>query len=364
MTVPAAGGPLLTLGSSGWLHIRHLVWLAGSLGVILTAMQSHSSPGQIWKLSYPGGKPRRITNDLNDYLDLSLTADSQDLLAVQGDALSNIWTVPEGKAARARQVTFGAGTQDGIYGLDRTPDGRLIYASMSTGARELWVLDNGTHPQQITTDADIAFFSTPSMCPDGRTVLYGAGPLRNANVWRVNITGGKPKALTPGGTNGGPSCSPDGKWAYFNALGQYYMLWRVPIEGGAAEQLTRFPSTFPHVSPDGKWLAYIIEEPKRTGFGIVSASGGSPFKTLDAARSSPGGAAVFRWSPSGDAIDYVDTRNGVSNIWRQSLDGGPPREVTDFNAGLIFNFVWLPGGRDLAVARGSTTSDVVRIRDF
>jgi hypothetical protein len=31
---------------------------------------------------------------------------------------------------------------------------------------------------------------------------------------------------------------------------------------------------------------------------------------------------------------------------------------------VIFNFVWLPNGKDMAVARGSTSSDVVRIQDF
>src|SRR5207248_77368 len=121
---------------------------------------------------------------------------------------------------------------------------------------------------------------------------------------------------------------------------------------------------FPHASPDGKWIAYLVADPKRSALGIIPASGGPPTKTVDVSYSSPGGDAVIRWSPAGDTIDYVDTRNGVSNVWRQSLNGGWPQQVTNFKSGLIFNFVWLPGGRDLAVARGSTTRDAVRIRNF
>jgi serine/threonine protein kinase/Tol biopolymer transport system component len=364
MTLPAAGGHLNTLGIEGWMHIGQLAWLADSSAVVLISKQSHSAPGQIWRVSYPRGKTRRITNDLNDYVDLSMTADSPTMIAVQREVLSSIWTVPGAEAARAVQMTFGAGTQDGIYGLQWTAGGRMVYASLSGGTRELWEMENGAHPRQVTTDADLGFFSTPSVCPDGHTIVYAAGRLGSALIWRIDSEIPKREALLSSGTNGGPSCSPDGKWVYFNALGEYYTLWRISIAGGAAEQLTQFPSTFPHASPDGKWIAYLMPDPNRSGFGIIPATGGQPTKTFELSYFSPGGDGLIRWSPSSDAIDYVDTRNGVSNVWRQSLSGGPPQQVTDFNAGLIFNFVWLPGGTDLAVARGSIDSDAVRIRNF
>src|SRR5262249_53514728 len=133
---------------------------------------------------------------------------------------------------------------------------------------------------------------------------------------------------------------------------------------GRPEQLTQFPSVFPHVSPDGNQVAYVMDDANRTGFGIVPASGGQPAKQFEIPHSSPGGAAAIRWSPSSDAIDFVDTREGVSNVWRQAVAGGAPQQITDFSSGLIFNFVWLPNGRDMAVARGSTSSDVVRMQNF
>jgi Tol biopolymer transport system component len=364
MIVPAAGGRLQPLASGSWTHIRQLAWMADSNAVILISTQSNSSPGQIWRISYPGGQTRRITNDLNNYVDLSLTADSQTLVAVQGEVVSDIWRASDADGSRATQLTFGAGTQDGIYGLDWTAAGRMVYASLSAGTRELWTAENGARPRQITTDADLGFFSMPSVCPDGHTIVYGAGRLGNASIWRVDSESRRPEALVSSGTNGGPICSPDGKWVYFNSLAKYYTLWRIPLAGGAAEQLTQFPSTFPHVSPDGKWIAYLVADPMRSAFGIIPATGGPPAKTIDVSYSSPGGDAVIRWSPTGEAIDYVDTRDGVSNIWRQPINGESPQRVTNFNSGLIFNFVWLPGGRDLLIARGSAGRDVVRIRNF
>jgi TolB protein len=227
------------------------------------------------------------------------------------------------------------------------------------------MLADGGRPQQITRGADLGFFSTPSACPDGHTVVYGSGPLGNANIWQMDIDTGKPRSLTTGGTNGGPSCGPDGKWVYFNSLGNgAYHLWRAPLAGGASEQLTQFPSTYPVASPDGKRLAYLVEEGNRTRIGIVPAAGGAAESTFDASFSGPRGTAVIRWSPKGDAVDYIDTQNGVSNVWRQPLAGGDPYPVTDFKSGLLFNFIWLENGTNLVAARGGTTSDAVRIRRF
>jgi len=66
----------------------------------------------------------------------------------------------------------------------------------------------------------------------------------------------------------------------------------------------------------------------------------------------------------GRTLIYVDTRNGVSNLWSQSLDGGPPKQLTNFKSDLIFRFALSSDGRQLVLARGSETRDVVLIKDF
>ena len=75
-------------------------------------------------------------------------------------------------------------------------------------------------------------------------------------------------------------------------------------------------------------------------------------------------AGGSRWAPGGEAIDCVLTRNGVSNIWRQNLAGGAPKQVTKFEWGQIFNFEWSRDGRQLALTRGRESSDVILIRNF
>ncbi len=65
------------------------------------------------------------------------------------------------------------------------------------------------------------------------------------------------------------------------------------------------------------------------------------------------------WAPDESGLDYVVTRNGVSNIWRQPLTGGPPAQITHFSAGKIFSFAWSPDGRWLSLGSGANRSDVV-----
>ena len=64
------------------------------------------------------------------------------------------------------------------------------------------------------------------------------------------------------------------------------------------------------------------------------------------------------------ALNYIDIINGVSNIWSLPLDGGPLKQLTDFKADQIFWFDFSRDGKQLALSRGTQTSDVILIRDF
>ena len=73
--------------------------------------------------------------------------------------------------------------------------------------------------------------------------------------------------------------------------------------------------------------------------------------------------SAFGWSPDSKAVLYVDNRNGVSKLMSQPLDGHPPKQVTNFTEGTIFNFAWSADGKQLFLARGSVNSDVVLINN-
>jgi hypothetical protein len=49
---------------------------------------------------------------------------------------------------------------------------------------------------------------------------------------------------------------------------------------------------------------------------------------------------------------------------RRPLSGAPAKQITDFPSGLIFDFAWSNDGKELYVAKGERTSDVVLIGNF
>jgi hypothetical protein len=77
----------------------------------------------------------------------------------------------------------------------------------------------------------------------------------------------------------------------------------------------------------------------------------------------PGVGVHIHWTSDNRAIGYRRVLKGVSNIWTQPLAGGPPKQVTRFTSGLIFNFAWSPRG-GLVLAPRSQSIDVVLIRKF
>ena len=138
----------------------------------------------------------------------------------------------------------------------------------------------------------------------------------------------------------------------------------MPIEGGTATQLA--DNNFAggaRISPDGKLVAYLARAASPSSPNvrtIIPSSGGAAiYSFLGVAGTGPG-----QWSPDGKAIDYLLTRGGVTNIWRQPITGGPPKQITNFTSGLIFSFRWSRDGKQLVMARGSRSSDIVLISNF
>ena len=75
------------------------------------------------------------------------------------------------------------------------------------------------------------------------------------------------------------------------------------------------------------------------------------------------GGNTLRWMPEGDAVSFMRTVRGATQILRQPLDGSEQTVLTRFKSGYIAGFDWAPDGR-LVMSRGEQRSDAVLISDF
>jgi Tol biopolymer transport system component/DNA-binding winged helix-turn-helix (wHTH) protein len=354
-----------------WNNLRDVAWLPDGSGLIVNGRNeaSGSQPGiQVWRVPLNGGEARRITNDLNNYANISLSSDGSTLIALQWQWTSGLWIAPADNPSSATQVTAGTlDRQDGYYGFSVAPDGRLIYISARSGKRDLWSINaDGTGLRQLTDGShrDLA----PVVSPDGRYIVFqtrrnDAPSDRVSNIWRIDADGRNPTQLTHGTYESEPAFSPDGQWVIYVAEdGIIPKLRRVPIGGGESLPVTNEFSQHPAFSPDRRVLAYYRMNQKQRDqrhVVFIPAEGGAPIKTIPAPKN---WGSVMRWAPDGHSLWYRDST--LTSIWQMPLDGTPPSEIIKLRNQNLSTFDFSRDGRKLVYASGPELGDVVMITRF
>lgn len=356
--VPPTGGEPIELSKWDWKDMRAVAWSEDGSGLYFSATAANSNSLQIWRFSIADGEKQRVTNDPNNYEQVSVAEKASALVTMHVDPQTNIWLVPPGGAPR--RIT--SGHTEGFDGVTATAPARIVYASTENQQSDLWAINADRSGSRRLTD-DSGFF--PSVSRDGRLVAYVSAQGGTLHIWRMDADGGNKQQLTDCAGESHPSIAPDGKWIVYTPLGEgRNTLWKVSAAGGEPRQLTRDSMAIkPIVSPDGKMIAcaYRPDEADKWKIAVLSSEGGTPLQ--DFALPFPYNQ-VIRWTPDSKALTYLDRRDGVYNIWQQPLDGSPPTQITNFTEDQIFYYDWLDDAGQLVVSRGAKTRDIVLIRNF
>jgi serine/threonine protein kinase len=350
--------------------VSGLGWLPDGSGLVISSLgpehsETADGPFQLWALSVPAGQLRGLTNDLSNYLDVSLTADAKNLISPQKQMSSSIWVAPAANPTQAINLS-GAGQLDGVRGLSWLPDDRLPYMG-SDEPPQIWLMDHdGGHRQQLTHLKGAC--ADPSATSDGATLLFTS----SLNIWRMDADGTNAVPITAGKKaiwNG--EISPNGKWFTYHSNQQP---WKISMQGGNPVPLTSESAGYATISPDGRWIAFEYWDGKspRDVIKVVAADGSGSARFLPFLSNSedqvPGasnlGNLPIGWTASGDALTYVRTKDGVSNLWSQPISSGPAKQITNFTSGLIWRHAWSRDGKYLALARGNFSVDAVMLTDF
>ncbi|MBK5192459.1 MAG: TolB family protein [Flavobacteriaceae bacterium] len=234
-----------------------------------------------------------------------------------------LYTIPVEGGQISQLSTGFANRNNNDHGISF--DGKLLAIShhregLPGGGSTVYVLPiEGGTPQLITEE-------TPSYwhgwAPNNEEILYVATRKGKPtyDIYKKNIKGGEEIALTntkEGEHVDGSEYSPDGKYIYYNGSASGTMqIWHMKPDGSGKEQVTFDANNdwFPHISPDGKWIAYISfpsdipvnSHPsyKRVTLNLIPAEGGPP-RVIAYLYGGQGTINVPSWSPDSKHISFV-----------------------------------------------------------
>ena len=235
----------------------------------------------------------------------------------------SIWKIPLSGGQPVQVNTGFANRNNNDHGISF--DGKMLAIShhrdgLPGGGSSVYVLPlEGGTPKLVTE-------KTPSYwhgwAPNNQEVLYVAQREGSSqyNIYKNHIDGGKEVRLTdigPGEHVDGCEYAPDGKYIYYNGNHTGTMqIWRMKPDGTGREQLTfdEYNDWFPHISPDGKWIAYISFESdvppndhpfyQRVMLRLMPVSGGAP-RVIAHLYGGQGTINVPSWSPDSKFLSFV-----------------------------------------------------------
>ena len=347
------------VGDQSWFSVAQVAWRKDGSGLIFNAREQPMGPSRLWRMLYPQGQAEEITTDPADYRGVSSSRDTNMIVSVQSQRITKIWTVPGGDAQRATAIAPVIGL---AFGLDWTTGGKIVFSSMAADHLNISLVDpngpDGANQTQLTVNAGDNY--TPATSPDGRFIVFSSNRTGSFNIWRMNADDGSSlKQLTFGEADSYPSVSADSKWVFYdNQSSSKITVWKVPIDGGDAVQVTNEYSRMPVVSADNQFMAcrYFVENGARRGIAIIPVQGGLPVKLL------PIPIMLFQrvqWLDNDHALSYIDTTDGVSNIWKYNLDDGSRQPLTNFRDDQIFTYAW--SRESLAIERGAEINNVITV---
>jgi eukaryotic-like serine/threonine-protein kinase len=351
-----------------------VAWLPDSSGLFfITAEKSTGLRPQIWFQPYPDGDAFKITNDLNQYSSLSVTADGKSFVSTQERQQATIY-VGDSPATLNGKVDWNltpiSNEQATGYSLSWTAAGKLL--QVDSALRPYLTGGDGSNRVRLLENDEMGF--NPQACGSGDLVVVSRiGESNTPNLWRLNVATGELKQLTFLKDVENSSCAPDGKWVVYLGFvdaDNVRHIFKVSIDGGAAVELAKGQVREPVVSPDGALVAYWRIDGQgasaKSKIVVQKLEGGAPVQEIElpSARNWFG----LGWTPDGRSLTYIrHTTGNTQNVYMQPLAGGAPVQLTHFDSepAVVSAYAWSRDGKKFAITRARyNDSDVVMFSGF
>jgi eukaryotic-like serine/threonine-protein kinase len=200
--------------------------------------------------------------------------------------------------------------------------------------------------------------SETAISADGRYVLNVVNDKARMSLWLLNVGTGSNTQISPPEARliTDPAFSPDGDYVYFrranDSTEQFFDLYRVPVFGGAAQNVIHDVDGGPAFSPgDPKHVILIrLNDPEVGKYYLLSADiDGRNEKVLVDEKVYP--AKILSWSPDAKFLaDVIYSKDGGSPMLRTfDLAAKKWRILAEFQDRYILAVNWAPDGRGVYV---------------
>ena len=238
----------------------------------------------LWRLPAAGGDPRAEANASTNAYYPAISTKAHRLAYTRRINNNNIWQLTlKDRRHGQRKASILIAAQGFASHPQFSPDGtKIAFESDRSGYQEIWICNrDGSNPAQITSMAGYA--GTPRWSPDSRSLAFDFRPKEHSEIYVVEVPAGTPRQITtvPGANNVVPSWSRDGQWVYFASRGggKDFQVWKVPIQGGPAVQMTKKGGFAPLEADDG--FLYYTKGSSIPGIWKVPNHGGTEAAVLD-----------------------------------------------------------------------------------
>ena len=206
-----------------------------------------------------------------------------------------------------------------------SPDGRRVAVELDgtekTPNRTIWLLELSTGILSPFTPNTDVLHADPVWSPDSRELIYVSSKAGKSVILRKPAGGGAEQVvISPEAVLYPEESLPDGSILAVNLNGKDIV--RISPSGGKPESIfhTDFESDEPHVSPDGRWIAYASNE---SGQWEIYIAAFPSFNNRRQASSAGGMAPV--WRADGKELFYLTPDGKLMSV---SFKGGAQPETS------------------------------------
>lgn len=371
LLVDVTTGEQKTLSKENWLWVGQPDWLKDGSGIIVPAWNSHSgnNTDEIWLVTIEG-VTRQISSGVNGVYSLNLTNDSNSLMAIKSERITDFWTAsaPNFQQTNAKVLQNRTEFNRSFPGISWLSDSQVVFGSTFNGNLDIWTMKaDGSERKPVTNDKAADF--SPIASNDGQAIIFISNRLGRENLWKMKADGNKQEQLTDEINVAFPNISPDNQTVYYLSLDEKqgkYFLRKINLETRESIQITNYPTTYPQLSPDGKFVAcyypdlsaHPINE-SNLKLTIFSTETNEIIKQFDAPYNQSR-LSLIEWKGS-QSVSYLTNIDGNTKIWEQPVDGKQPQLLLELPKTSVFRFAWSKDGKNLIYEKGETLNDAILI---